>query len=169
MTALAIETLRDTWRACGQTIRLHLRGVSEEDALRSPGDAGTGNCLNWLVGHILVARDGLGSMLGRDTFLTKEEGQRYGRGSVALVAGGEATPMRRLVTGIKETGAGLDEAFAGLDAEVLAQPIPAERFPFPPTRPDLASMIQFLHFHESYHAGQIALVRRSLGYEGVIK
>jgi hypothetical protein len=33
----------------------------------------------------------------------------------------------------------------------------------------LAEVVGFFHFHESYHAGQIALLRRLVGKQGVIK
>lgn len=169
MARLSIQALRDTWRACGQTIRLHLRGVSDADALLTPSDAAAGNCLNWLVGHVLVAREGLLGLIGAPPFLTQEEHARYGRGSKALTEADEATDLARLREGLKTSGTALDAALAALDEAQLERPIPAERFPFPPTSADLATMLQFLLFHESYHAGQIALARRALGYDSVIK
>src|SRR5437588_3090876 len=62
-------------------VRRQAEGLTHEDSLRQLPFRG--NCLNWVLGHIAVNRDGILETLG-EAPLMGEEGERYKRESDAL-------------------------------------------------------------------------------------
>jgi hypothetical protein len=68
-----------------------------------------------------------------------------------------------LVADVVATGERLERAFAALDDAALSGPFPA---PLVGGGRTLEDGLHFLHFHETYHLGQIGLLRRILGHPG---
>lgn len=146
-------------------IRKNTEGVTQEDSLFRPQPAG--NCVNWVLGHILASRNGLLRVLGEETFWTQEQENRYRRGSAPLVDGNEALPfeeMLRLLDASQET---VVAAIKGFDPERLGDPAPIS----PVGNPDetMGSLFAALAFHEAYHAGQTGVIRRVMGKEGALQ
>lgn len=150
-----------TYRVAGRNIE----GFTHEDSLRQPP---AGNCLNWLVGHVVATRQHILAMVGIDPVWTKEETARYDRGgSPVLGDGPDILPFDRIRKDLDRTQELLRSAWKTIDADRLAQPLPADRNPFQVD--NLGEMLAALSFHESYHVGQCGIVRRLLGKEGAIR
>ena len=66
---------------------------------------------------------------------------------------------------MRESGATLRARFAQLTEADLAAPAPRS---FPIEDKTMRGAVLFLTYHESYHAGQMAYVRKCLGYPGVV-
>ncbi|HCU97886.1 MAG TPA: hypothetical protein DGM69_00910 [Chloroflexi bacterium] len=73
--------------------------------LQLPGDS---NCMNWILGHIAVYRDGLLMDAGLDEHMLKDEVEIYGPGSDAIDVGSTCVKFDRLVELIELSYATLD-------------------------------------------------------------
>lgn len=141
----------------------NLDGVSHDQSLIAP-DAG-GNCLNWVVGHIINSRDALLRMLGETSLWGPRQADIYARGSSALTAEqADVVPLDMLREYLKESHARMVAAVEGLTDEdldrVVDGPLGSD-----PLRKQLAGLV----FHEAYHAGQTGILRRVAGLEGAMK
>jgi hypothetical protein len=82
-----------------------------------------GNCLNWVVGHMIGSRNTALQQMGREPILTADEAARYGYGSEPVCADGDdVIPLARMLelldTSQEAVAAALREA---TDEELAAQ------------------------------------------------
>jgi hypothetical protein len=59
-----IEVLRQQARTTQRVIRLNVEGISHEQSLIQPQPAG--NCLNWVIGHLVAAYESIFPLLGQE-------------------------------------------------------------------------------------------------------
>lgn len=149
------------------TLVKNLDGITPEEALKPP-EAG-GNCINWVAGHILACRDIISKQLGGEAFLGEEEGRPYQRGSAPLGSGAPCVDLPGLLEGLEKTAAVLADTMMSLGQEALAGPLDLSAFPLPVEKPTLGAWLTLFMFHESYHAGQVGILRRLAGKEAVLK
>ncbi len=143
----------------------NLAGLSEEDGLLQPVPGGNG--LNWVAGHIVGSRGSTLELLGQERPFAADKYARYERGSDAVVIGEGTVPLAEIMADFLATGDGLKIGLAGLTRERLG-----EKSPFSPANnPEetIGSLLVGLAFHESYHCGQLGVLRRMAGVEGAIK
>ena len=160
------NALIQTFRLAARVVDMNLDGISHENGLKRP--LGEGNCANWIAGHILVTRDLFLTRQGVTPFLSGDEAAPYARGSGPLLAGEPCMDMDRLREGLKRTGEDFITVLTGLDEAALEAELSPNDFPVPVEVKTLSALLTLLLFHESYHAGQIGIVRRSLGLQGSI-
>ena len=125
-----------------------------------------GNCINWVLGHLIDAYDKTLLVLERTPVMGAERTKRYERGASPLREGSEALEMHGLLGAWEEAAKRVDAGLAGLTAERLD-----EKAPFSPTddpKETVRSLMSKLLFHQAYHAGQLGLLRRLAGKAGVI-
>lgn len=145
--------------------RGNLEGLSEEDGFKQH-PAG-GNCLNWVVGHIVGSRGGILRVLGQDVPFAGDKYTRYERGSEP-VSGAEGTvALAEMVADFAATQDALAAGLAGLSDDYIAQKAPMS--PSNNPKETVGSLLAGLTFHESYHCGQLGVLRRLAGAEGVVK
>jgi uncharacterized damage-inducible protein DinB len=147
-------------------IKRNLDDVTNEESLVQP--PGAGNCLNWVLGHIVVARNMVLSLAGGTPLVGDEVAAHYRRGSDPLKAGDKVPDIGTLRGLLSDTQQQLVPALAALSDEALAQPVP-EQMRRPPLTGSVADALIRLHYHEGYHNGQMGLLRRLAGKEGAIK
>ena len=132
-----------------------LDGLSEEELLQSVGD--DSNPMIWLVGHLTSVRINLLNVLGH-----KQEvswASRFNRGET-IDDRSEYPPMEQMLAVWKETTAALMARLEEIsDAELSAEspiglPIPDKT---------VRGTISFMAYHEGYHVGQMAYLRKWLG------
>ena len=138
-------------------IGLNLTDLTHEESLRSP-DAG-GNCVNWVLGHIIASRAQMMGLLGRDSTFGAENLERYKRGTSGTAAAGGYLPLGTLVSELDRSQEALATALAAATPEQLA----AAR-----GEDTVFGALAFLQFHEGYHIGQLGLLRRLVGRAGQI-
>ncbi|MCI0489736.1 MAG: DinB family protein [Blastocatellia bacterium] len=140
------------------TLHENIAGLSHTDSLLQPHPGG--NCLNWVLGHIVATRNQVLKLLGKEPILNEEEAALYKRGSAPIKDGSRALLLEKLLADLDLSQelivAGLKEA----SEEDLMAPAGTET---------VGRQLALLHFHEAYHAGQIGLLRRLAGKEGAIK
>jgi uncharacterized damage-inducible protein DinB len=147
-------------------IKRNLDEVSNEDSLVQP--PGAGNCLNWVLGHIVVARDTILGLAGGAPVVGDEVAAHYRRGSDPLRPGDKVPDLATLRGLLRDSQHRLLPALAALSDEALALPVP-EPMRQPPLTGSVADALIRLHYHEGYHNGQMGLLRRLAGKEGAIK
>lgn len=146
------------------TIKVNTEGLTHEESLVAP--PGGGNCLNWVVGHLVSSRNGLLRLLGCDFVWDKERAERYQRGSDPISAE-EAVAFDEILADFAASQEPIVAALRGLTDEQLAAPTTARYLKGDDET--LGSVLATFVFHEAYHTGQTGLLRRILGKEGAIK
>lgn len=136
----------------------HAAGITHEESCRAP--AGGGNCLNWVLGHIAASREDMLKLLGAEPLRSEAEAAPYARGSAGEIAAASARPLGEILDALARSAAALKSRLEAMGPEQFARPA---------GKGTLGENLAFLQFHESYHAGQVGLLRRTLGKPGVIR
>ena len=160
------KTLAALFGTSQALVEANLAGINHEDSLVCPERGG--NCINWIAGHILIARGAILNILGGEPFFSEEESKIYGRGSTTDVTA-NAVRYDRILEGLKLTG---DEVVKRLNLytdEQMSEILDSSLVPIKLPVPTRAAIIQAFLFHEAYHVGQTGLCRRVLGRESAIK
>jgi len=146
-----------------KVLHINCEGLSQQDSLVQPEPAG--NCLNWVVGHMVNVQDKIIGMLGGQPVMG-DALARYERGSAPLTDAAQALPLDELLAAWDESATRLDAGLAGLTPEVLDRQVPDS----PSKNPDetVRTLLGSVMFHQGYHAGQTGLLRRIAGKPGAI-
>jgi uncharacterized damage-inducible protein DinB len=136
----------------------HVEGVTHEESCRTP--PGGGNSLNWVLGHIVASRNDILKLLGEPPCWSEDEAAPYLRGSAGMSDPAAARPLPEIADALERSHAAIHSKLEKMSADDLAKPT---------AKGTVGADLAFFQFHESYHAGQIGLLRRSLGKEGVIR
>jgi uncharacterized damage-inducible protein DinB len=144
-----------------QVMAANLEGMTREHSLAQPSPGG--NCANWILGHLTDVQNGVMRLLGEEPVW---ESEQLRRASFDPITGAHQaidwdTLRERFLASRERCLA----AISRLSDDKLAETVP---HPFGGTC-DRAELLNVLAFHQTYHAGQVALARRAAGLEGVIK
>jgi uncharacterized damage-inducible protein DinB len=140
----------------------NLEDVTPEQSLIEP--EGGANTLNWVVGHICVARNAMVKILRGAGHLPDgalamyERTGNYSRETalgLGLLLTHHAAMQQQLIEGLCEIG-----------QERFAEPAPFS--PVDDPNETIGSLLTKTVAHEMYHAGQAGLLRRLLGLKGKI-
>ena len=145
-------------------IKANTSGLRHRDSLVQPAPGG--NCLNWVLGHMLVARNEFMEFLGLEPLWDTQEREPYKRAGPPLADPDEAMAFDRLLADLDATQQALTEALGQLPGERLAEKAPSS--PTNDPNETVGSLIAGFVFHDAYHAGQTGLLRRIAGREGAI-
>ncbi len=156
------DALKKLFGVSYQVLKKNLDGVTHEESLLQPET--DGNCLNWVVGHILSTRNAALEMLNQQPFWSQEEAATYSRGSEPMKDGSRALSLTKMVADLDRSQESLMACLSGISEAQLNAPSPV-----PSVGETMEEALLILQFHESYHAGQSGLLRRIVGKEGVIK
>ena len=140
-------------------IRVNTEGITDAEALLQPNPAG--NCMNWVMGHILSTREAALKVFGETPVLPPDTTSRYTRGSRPIAGPGDGLPMTEL---LQHLAASQERLLRGIENASAAK--------WDEARTDFGTVrraLYFLHFHEAYHTGQLALLRRLAGKKGAIQ
>jgi uncharacterized damage-inducible protein DinB len=170
MNTAATETLGETrvlrlqTRAIQGVLKRNVDGLTEEESLIQPQPGG--NCLNWVVGHLLYVYDQVLPTLGQAPVLGKDMLKRYARGTSQLQNSAEALDMQKLMSAWDEAANRVEAGLETLTAETLDRPAPFS--PNNDPNETVRTLLSKVFFHQAYHAGQSGLLRRIAGKEGAI-
>lgn len=141
-------------------------GISDDMSLWAPQPGG--NCINWVLGHILAQRIPILKLAGEEPIWSVEDAAPYRRGSTPLAPAraAEARSFDSLLRDLERSQQRLLAGLARIEPERLAAPgLPG----LPGGESPVGTQLAFFHFHESYHAGQTGILRRLLGLKGAIQ
>lgn len=154
-----IKSVADIYAFNTVLVRVSLSDLQPDDAGRR-WRQGEGSSIHFLLGHLLSTRVGLLKRFGE----TEENpyAEHFG-GNVKPRDAAEYPPLNELASGWDAVAARLEATLGDLTEEQILTG--AEGFPIPDATARGALM--FLAWHESYHAGQIGLLRTEMGYPSV--
>jgi uncharacterized damage-inducible protein DinB len=144
-----------------QLMATNLAGMTREHSLVQPSPGG--NCANWILGHVTNVHNGVMELIGERPVWESEQLQRAGFDPITKAQQAiEWDTLRDRFLGSRERCL---SALAQLSDDKLLEAVP---HPFGGTC-TRAELLNILAFHQAYHVGQIALLRRVAGLEGVVK
>jgi len=141
-------------------------GITHEMSLAAPSPGG--NCMNWVLGHILSTRSTILKLAGEEPVWGEAEAAPYQRGSEPLTPGRAAVarPFAELLADLARSQERLMAGLARITPEQLAAPgLPG----VPGGDQPVGTQLAVLNFHEAYHAGQTGILRRLAGLPGAIQ
>ncbi len=136
------------------------QGVKPEELWLQPMPRN--NSMLWIYAHMAVVRARLLKALGEDYETGWDE--TFGRG--AALQDPSAYPSRESIQRVsRDVNARL---FARLSALTDADIMRPAKGQLPPAVQTVGDQITFIALHDAYHVGQLAYVRKALGYPGVV-
>ncbi|UCG24779.1 MAG: DinB family protein [Chloroflexota bacterium] len=132
-------------------LHMQVKGLSHEDSLLAPPFRA--NCLNWVLGHIVVYRGRALTLLGAEPVWDEDQATPYNRESEPLQAQ-DARPLEQIMADLDLSQERLDAALADLTAEDLERGVDEST---------MAERLTFDYWHEAYHTGQTELLRQLAG------
>jgi uncharacterized damage-inducible protein DinB len=160
-----VATLRHQAQLTRTVVRLNVDGVTHEESLIQPQPGG--NCLNWVLGHLVAIYGEALPLLGQQPVRPREELAHYQRGALPITNPIDALPLEELKEGWEEACARVDAGLAALPEERLAEPVPFS--PSNDPNETVGSLLATVLFHQAYHSGQLGTLRRIAGKAGAIR
>ncbi|MBN2370970.1 MAG: DinB family protein [Vicinamibacteria bacterium] len=137
-----------------------LSGLTREQGLARLGDGANPHL--WIAAHLASARYGLGLLIGLNS--PCPWGERFTRGSKV----GEPSQIPE-VHEVRVAWASVNEALGPRLGQLTDCDLDATSpRRFPTSDPSVLGAIGFLVYHEAYHIGQLALIRKALGLGGLV-
>ncbi len=137
-------------------VEMQTRGLAHADSLRQP--AVRGNCMNWVLGHLLNNRNSVLMALGLEPVRADLQARYQSESEPVTPDDDGAARLDDLLDGLRITQARLGERLARLDPAALQAPATLNDWAAP-----LDEVLLFLYFHETYHVGQLELLRQLAG------
>lgn len=160
-----IEVFQQQARMAHAVVRMNTEGITHEESLVQPQP--DGNCLNFVVGHVVNVYDQALALVGQEPVLGTDATARYKRGSPPLRDASEALPLEDLLAAWDTQSARMEAGLATLTPEALERPMPG-----PDSKGELTetlrSLLATILFHQIYHSGQMGVLRRVVGKPGAI-
>ncbi|MEO7041385.1 MAG: DinB family protein [Gemmatimonadaceae bacterium] len=160
-----VELLRQQAGMVRQVLHMNTEGITQAESLIQPQAAG--NCMNWVVGHLLAIYHHVLPLLGQEPVLPVAQLSRYDRGSAPIQDMSESLDINDMLKAWDETCARIDAGFAVLTRDQLDSPAPMS--PTNNPKETIGSLLGTVCWHQAYHAGQAGLLRRLAGKEGAIR
>jgi uncharacterized damage-inducible protein DinB len=156
MTPPAAIILIDLLQFNHETIHMQLKDITHaESLLQLPF---RGNCMNWVIGHILDARQEWLNLLGLPGTMTEEERKTYGYDSEPITAAAQAIHLDSLAKRLDESLGTIVNKLETLTQADLDGEVEIWRGKVP-----AAQALSFFQWHEAYHTGQLEQLRQLAG------
>ncbi len=157
----AITGAADSYRFNSDFLVNMVKDLAPEEWVKRPN--GAANHIAWIVGHVIWTRKAVLGRLG--TEWSAPWLGMFARGAkvddTAVYPSSDA-----LLDAWKDVTAALTSTFESVSEEALAQPAWS---PGPPsTNGKVSGKVAFLAWHETYHVGQISVLRSWLGHKGLM-
>jgi hypothetical protein len=155
-----ITTIQDFIRLLSiehNMIRTQTEGLTQTDTLIQPQPSG--NCMNWVLGHLLDNQITLLTLLGKETPVDPVLLERYLRDSEPVTGDGPGVlTLERLLDGLDRVQAALIARLGEIsDADFIRE------IEFRGRTITIGWRVLFLNFHFTYHVGQLELLRQLAG------
>ncbi len=159
---MALQTMAIQLSYVDYVLKQNTSLLTHAESMQTPQEGG--NCINWILGHILATRNGFLQILGEKTVLTEDKALLYQRGSTPLVDSGGVIPLEELLELLQSSHNLMLKKLQQTDPARLSEPAPFS--PLGKPGETVGSLLAGLIFHDSYHSGQTGILRHILGKEG---
>lgn len=136
-------------------VKKQTEGLTHADSLLQPPQSG--NCLNWVVGHLVASRNAILMAMDESPTWSEEELAVYKRESKLLNVE-QAQPLEKLLADFDETQTRIITTLEAISPETLKKPLEGDS-----NKRSVGQRVAFLHWHETYHTGQLELLRQLAG------
>jgi DinB superfamily len=142
-----------------RTLLRQIDGLTHEQSLLQPPFRS--NCLNWVVGHLVMSRERMLLLVDADPVWTAEQRLRYERNSEPITDSKDALHFDTIVA---DLGVSHERLVSRLQA-ITGDELNARKVPYNlPADPEpVWDWLQFLLWHETYHIGNTELLRQLAG------
>jgi hypothetical protein len=141
-----------------RVIKSQTEGLTDQDSLLQPPFRG--NCLNWVLGHIVTNRNRVLLLLDESPIWSEAEMAAYKTGSQPIAHPGENIhSLEKILSSLDQSQERLIAALQRVSQEKMEATIDEET---------MGQQLAGLHFHESYHTGQTELLRQLAGKNDAI-
>jgi len=158
-----LKRLANRWAFNSGTVKMIAEGFEPADWERLPSESG-GNTAHWILGHLVTARHSILRRLGAEEPAAEWEALFDMNAKPDSTEGYPS--IAELLGEMEGTSAELVERISGLAPAKAAEDYAEHAFP--DGGKSLAEGLAFMHFHESYHVGQLGLLRRIAGKPGFV-
>ena len=132
------------------SIQAYLKDISNEESRHNPP---AGNNLNWTLGHIVASRNFIMPALKQEAFWSETTAAPYMWGSEKLAAD-KGLPFNVLLDTLKASQELVIKSLESFTEHDLNAEL---------AKATVGQRLEFFAWHEGYHTGQLALLRRILG------
>lgn len=150
------ETLIAIFERTAWIIHHQTEGISDEESLIQPPVRG--NCMNWILGHILTERNYILRLLDEDPVFDRATHERYERDSEPMTRLEDGLPFHKLMECFDESQQKIIEGLRSITEARLAEMGVADKM-----EDQVGALIAYIHWHETYHTGQFELLRQLAG------
>ena len=156
MTYPDAESLIKKFKLTFYIINRQTEGITNAESVIQPPVRG--NCMNWILGHILAERNYVLDLLHADPVLDKAETERYQRESSPVTGLEDGLPFDSLLERLKMSQKRIEDGLKTIGEERLAETGTAGSH-----TDQVGALIAYIHWHETYHTGQFELLRQMAG------
>lgn len=135
-----------------RALLMNIDSISEKESLKMPAE--NLNSLNWILGHIVLTRDEILGELGKTKLCSDEMREIYKTGESSSDLKSSLT-THVLLEKFNKAQSLIEYALQNPAAEATMNE-------------EILNKLGFYAFHESYHVGQTAYIRKLLGKDGQI-
>jgi hypothetical protein len=149
-----LEYVKGTFKTNTDLVKKATAGIQPDHWYLKPSDSS--NHLLWVAGHLIVSRAGVLKALGSEWSVPWNA--LFVRGAKPAAPDDYPRPeeIQEAWNNVSEQ---LSTVLAGVSADLLARPHEKPTFDG-----KVGGFVAFLAFHETYHVGQVAYLRKWLGY-----
>jgi uncharacterized damage-inducible protein DinB len=148
--------LRGSYEVTFQIIQKQTEGLDHADSVLQPPNRG--NCMNWVLGHIIVGRNTALRLLSEEPVWDRAVDMLYKSGSEPITLPDQARPFEAMLEDLGTAQSRLVEALGKLQDADLETIATTDRG----TKP-IGEHLHGLHWHETYHTGQFEYLRQLAG------
>jgi uncharacterized damage-inducible protein DinB len=159
-TAVEMSAATHAYRQHTSLLAKSFDGLTADEWNIRPNEAC--NSMLWIIGHVIWARSMALQLMGAPW--TKPWLSLFARGA-AIVEPSQYPSSDEILAAWVDVSAALTAALEGTSDAVFSSPAPEK---MPSFDGSIGGMVSFLAFHEAYHVGQAAYLRRFLGHSRVI-
>jgi hypothetical protein len=128
--------------------------MTHEDSIAQP--LFRANTFNWVLGHILVSRDRVLRLLNRSPILEETETKLYDTGSPPI-SSDTAVSLEKLLFALELSQKSITDGLKSVNPQELETITDGDR------NQTVGDRIAGLHWHETYHVGQLEILRQVNG------
>lgn len=150
------ETLTQKFQLTSYIIHRQTEGITNADSVIQPPVRG--NCMNWILGHILDERDYVLGLLGAEPVFDEITRELYRRESSPITSLEDGLPFDQLMKKLDLSQERIEIGLKAITEERLAETGTAGSH-----TDQVGALIAYIHWHETYHTGQFELLRQFAG------
>lgn len=152
--------MAESYRRNVRILNMQTEGLSQEQSLvQLPF---RGNCMNWIIGHLVVNRNNVLKLLGAADLIDDINVSHYRRESEPVTPESETIiPLETLMGMMERSQEHLDQLLEAISEQELERTVAF----FGNTERTVGEWLLFFFFHDCYHTGQSEILRQAAGMD----